>query len=221
MRRFRQDHRSTSQCLSCPAEQDDVGPQARGFADRNFAVSCFADNPHAERELDYDAKQGAHRWVVIADEDRRFARSCRSAVRQGSGRRRVADKLLERLALQFLERFADNGARILQGSEQCLARVVVAVELEGEVGYREPLDDPVVKFEHLPLPSPQVLRCSQSLRVTALERALQALELGKAAQSDVDCALELFRPAVHDVGEDTALGRLIDPVAVGRPPSGR
>ena len=52
------------------------------------------------------------------------------------------------------------------------------------------------------------------LRVTTVERPLQALELGKAAQGDVDRALQLFGPTVDDVGEDTARCRLVHPDAV-------
>src|SRR5581483_10530379 len=42
------------------------------------------------------------------------------------------------------------------------------------------------------------------------ERSLQVLILGKALQGDVDRTLQLVGGAVDDVGEDTALGRLVD-----------
>ena len=45
------------------------------------------------------------------------------------------------------------------------------------------------------------------------ERALQRLVLGEALERDVDRALQLFRRAVDDVGEDAALRGLVD---VGR-----
>ena len=48
----------------------------------------------------------------------------------------------------------------------------------------------------------------------AAKRALQAVELGEAAQDDVDRALKLLRIAVGDVGEDPALGRLVDELGV-------
>ena len=47
-------------------------------------------------------------------------------------------------------------------------------------------------------------------RCPAPERALQAVVLGEALQGDVDRALQLLRAAVDDVGEDAALGGLVD-----------
>ena len=48
----------------------------------------------------------------------------------------------------------------------------------------------------------------------ACECALQVLELGEAAKHDVERALQLFGVSVGDVGEDPALGRFVDEVAV-------
>ena len=47
-------------------------------------------------------------------------------------------------------------------------------------------------------------------RRPAPERALQAVVLGEPLQGDVDRALQLLRTAVDDVGEDSALGSLVD-----------
>src|SRR5260221_13019401 len=65
------------------------------------------------------------------------------------GRRGVANKLVERnaLALQLLDRPADNRASVLEGFEQRLSRFVAPVELERKVPNRRPLTDAVVKFK--------------------------------------------------------------------------
>jgi hypothetical protein len=44
----------------------------------------------------------------------------------------------------------------------------------------------------------------------AAERALQVVVLGEAPEGDVERALQLLRGAVDDVGEDAALGGLVD-----------
>src|SRR5581483_6857899 len=44
----------------------------------------------------------------------------------------------------------------------------------------------------------------------AAECSLQVLVLGEALQGDVDRALQLVGGGVDDVGEDAALGRLVD-----------
>jgi hypothetical protein len=48
------------------------------------------------------------------------------------------------------------------------------------------------------------------------ERALQVVVLGEASQDDVDRALSVLSVGVADVGEDAALGGLLDEVGIGR-----
>ena len=71
-----------------------------------------------------------------------------------------------------------------------------------------------MELEQLPLLLGDAVPLAVRLGGAAVEGPLQALELGEAAQGDVDRALQLFRPAVDDVGEDTARCGLVHPVAV-------
>ena len=51
--------------------------------------------------------------------------------------------------------------------------------------------------------------CALDHRASA-EGAFEAVELGEATKDDVQRTLELLRVAVGDVGEDSALRRLVD-----------
>jgi hypothetical protein len=55
--------------------------------------------------------------------------------------------------------------------------------------------------------------CSLDDRAPA-EGALEVVELGEAAQDDVECRLEFVRFAVDEMGEDAALGRFVDEVRI-------
>ena len=56
---------------------------------------------------------------------------------------------------------------------------------------RQLLHDTVVELEHLPLPELEKLRLPLLLRDALVERALDGLPVGEAAQRDVDCTLKL------------------------------
>ena len=71
-----------------------------------------------------------------------------------------------------------------------------------------------MQLEQLPLLRPFALRLSQRLGIATVERPLQVLVLAEAAQGDVDRALQLLRPTVDDVGEDSTRRRLVHPGSV-------
>ena len=72
------------------------------------------------------------------------------------------------------------------------------------MGNGERLHDTVVELEQLPLLRLGALRLPLRLGVSPVERSLQVLVFAEPAQRDVDRALQLFRSAVNDVGEDAS-----------------
>ena len=179
------------------------------------AVAGLADDAQGRPELDDDPEQGAHRLVVVADQDADWGSvgssgsvahlvGEASSISSSSGTPSLRRSSSERLTIRGRSR----------GSEEGLAGFVAPVELEGEMGDREPLDDSVVELEHLSPACERQLGFPENLCVAVLERALNVLELGKAPQRDVDRALQLFRPGVHDVGVHAALRCLVDPLGV-------
>ena len=57
---------------------------------------------------------------------------------------------------------------------------------------------------------------ARSISGAAAERSLELVVLGEAAQDDVDRALPVLDLGVADVGEDAALGRLLDELRIAR-----
>jgi hypothetical protein len=119
---------------------------------------------------------------------------------------RIPDQLLgaEAGALQFLEGTVDDGLGALERLQERFPGLALAAEIVRQLSGNEPLHYAVVQFERLPLSRSCDFLLAEGLRVSALDRMLEAPDVGEALQGDVDRALQLLRVPVDDVGKNAA-----------------
>ena len=101
-----------------------------------------------------------------------------------------------------------------QGDEHGLPRLVGAIEIERKLRDGERLHHSVVEFEHLASAGERHRCLPGDLCLVKLEGALNLLEFREASQRDLDRALQLFGPGIHDVGVHASFCCLVDPVCV-------